>query len=249
MGRVIRESNQTTRLSTPPNITKTTTKPEILEDSPIEATVTKSATDTAMPDQISAENFPIEATEILSHPDIKYSAETQTLTMTLQFAEHNTKFYLTPEFATWHITLLAALKSHSTITAIPPTHSLSPLNPDTHKFNIIMHLIFPYHHAHTVSNQRAQRSLLKEIVQVFNGNGFEEEKVNKIDVVMKVVKGKVEWNQVKVLAPFWGLRGGYGTWRLFLKEGESKADVVRRGGEWEVRLRAEWRDLVERRDL
>jgi hypothetical protein len=178
-----------------------------------------------------------------AHSDINYNPSTRTLIVTIPFSIHTTAFYITEAFAIWHSTLLSSLETNIKSTIKSPT-SLSHDCRDK-KTNIVIFVNFPNPRVHSLSNQRTQREVLKQVVRVING--FNRQQIGRLDVVYRAPI--IVWEQVSVLTPFWEVKGGYGRWRCYLKEGEKKANVVRSGDDWEARLRNEFRTLIERREL
>jgi hypothetical protein len=159
------------------------------------------------------------------HECFIYDAASSILTVTIDFTSHTSQFYLSPEFATWRSNLLNMLPQYSALTDRSTT--------------IIMKIMFPHYRSQSISMQRTQREVLKRIAKILGEDGFEN--VKKLDVVLKAPE--MHWNQVQGLAPFYGLR--VKGWRVFLKTGDSAANLVKAGDEWDMKLRKTLREMTE----
>ncbi|CZR62668.1 uncharacterized protein PAC_12565 [Phialocephala subalpina] len=150
-----------------------------------------------------------------SHPAL--SATGTTLSTTLDFTPPSS-YYLSPAFADWRTSLLTTLPQYLTLSS---------------KLHIT--LIYPSYRTQSLSLKLTQREVVKSAVGIIRQ--WPVKGIKGIEVVF--MSPVTDWSQVQALVPFYGLK--FRGWVCRIREGEKAARRLVSGGEWDTKLRGQYR--------
>jgi hypothetical protein len=178
------------------------------------------STTSASDSKITRESLEAALAAIPSHPALKSSS--QTLSITLDFTSHPHDFWTGPAFIPYRTTLEEILPLYRLISR-----------------KIFVAITFPHYRTQSIALKQTQRDLVNRVAGLVGTFDVES-----VEVVF--MSPETNWLQVQALAPFWGLKG---KWICRVKEGERRAYQVMGGDELEGRLRGLYRCMRERKEL
>ncbi|KAF8861081.1 hypothetical protein BDZ45DRAFT_800295 [Acephala macrosclerotiorum] len=152
---------------------------------------------------------------IPSHPALK--ASSASLSITLDFTPPSS-YYLSPSFAEWRSSLLTTLPQYRTLIS-----------------KIHITFSYPNYRTQSLSLKLTQREVVKRVVKI-----IEQWPLKSIKGIEVVFRSPVtDWSQVQALVPLYDLKNQ--GWVCRIKEGENTACKLLSGGEWDTRLKWQYR--------